>query len=715
MSASPATLFARARELARGKLPPEVAGALAALPNELREGAAASTSPPEQKILADAAEAAEAQRGAIERAFERGLLETFDRKLAPAPRGAGGVATDHASFTLVDDDTVELEIALGRLLRKTTDEIDADELAGVSARLGELAGGRSLEGAANPLGPETALEALQRACEAVPQPGPVRMALVNALQPHLALALRKLYAELNDMLLAEGVLPRIRRQVQRPSAGQAGRRATGPGVPAPAADASKVPGLPAGMTVSQAMALKELLPGATGAPIDVRAIIGALLEGPATSRRHGARMLANPEGSLYERAMTTPAPQALLDQLSQMQGAGAGDAAGGPGDLAAVVAHLAQTREHPLEQLTGELVSVVFDFVLHDRDLSAAVKVEIARLQIVAFKAAVLDRSFFARREHPLRELLTTIADSATDPEIDAGPDGRFVAGVRAIIDEVLAAFAADLAVFVAARERLAALVVELAREGEQEIAALAAELTDREQGEALRARATSAVATRIALAPAFVQRFLTEIWTNVLADTERHGRTGDDGWDARLALVDDLVWSVAPKQTADVARLTGMLPKLVPALNRGMKAVGATAETQRAFLDELMRAHTALLQAARAKRPPVPPPPAAPPAPPASGAIEAPDLAHDAAPVLARGAVVEFADAGPAVRAKLTWISPQRTIYLFTARGAAARHVAPGALAAALREGKARVVAEGGAVIDRALAAAVGEPRPGT
>ena len=557
MSASPATLFARARELARGKLPPEVAGALAALPNELREAAAASTSPPEQKILADAAEAAEAQRGAIERAFERGLLETFDRKLAPAPRGAGGVATDHASFTLVDDDTVELEIALGRLLRKTTDEIDADELAGVSARLGELAGGRSLEGAANPLGPETALEALQRACEAVPQPGPVRMALVNALQPHLALALRKLYAELNDMLLAEGVLPRIRRQVQRTSAGQAGRRATGPGAPAPAADASKVPGLPAGMTVSQAMALKELLPGATGAPIDVRAIVGALLEGPATSRRHGARMLANPEGSLYERAMTTPAPQSLLDQLSQMQGAGAGDAAGGPGDLAAVVAHLAQTREHPLEQLTGELVSVVFDFVLHDRDLSAAVKAEIARLQIVAFKAAVLDRSFFARREHPLRELLTAIADSATDPEIDAGPDGRFVAGVRAIIDEVLAAFAADLAVFVAARERLAALVVELAREGEQEVAALAAELTDREQGEALRARATAAVASRIALAPAFVQRFLTEIWTNVLADAERHGRAGDEGWDARLALVDELVWSVAPKQPADVPRLT--------------------------------------------------------------------------------------------------------------------------------------------------------------
>ena len=133
-------------------------------------------------------------------------------------------------------------------------------------------------------------------------------------------------------------------------------------------------------------------------------------------------------------------------------------------------------------------------------------------------------------------------------------------------------------------------------------------------------------------------------------------------------------------------------------------------ADAQRAFLDELMK-HILRSCRRRARSGRSPPPPAAPPPPPASDRIEAPGLAHDAAPVLERGAVVEFADADPAVRAKLTWISPQRTIYLFTARGAAARHVAPGVLAAALREGRARVVAEGGAVIDRALAAVVGEP----
>ena len=133
-------------------------------------------------------------------------------------------------------------------------------------------------------------------------------------------------------------------------------------------------------------------------------------------------------------------------------------------------------------------------------------------------------------------------------------------------------------------------------------------------------------------------------------------------------------------------------------------------AEGQRAFLDELMQAHTALLQAARSRQP-LPPPPAAPPPPLPSNAIAAAELTPDARPILERGAVVEFSDADPPVRAKLTWISPQQTLYLFTARGAAARHVSRGDLSTALREGRARVVADGGAVIDRALAAVVGEP----
>jgi len=472
-----------------------------------------------------------------------------------------------------------------------------------------------------------------------------------------------------------------------------------------------VAGMPAGMTLSQAMSLKDLMPGATGSPIDVGAIVAAMLEGPASSRQYGARMLANPEGSLFAQAMAMPVDPGFLAQLSQLQGAVVPATGTGTGDLAAVVQHLAHTRERPLDQLTGELVEVVFDFLLHDRDVPEAVKTQLARLQIVAFKAALLDRSFFARREHPLRQLLAAIADAAADPHVDVAAGSRFVDGLKAIVDQVVTGFESDLGVFVEASEKLVALAAELAAEREREVESLAPTLTEQERVEEVRARTRIEVARHLTgVAPQFVQRFLTDIWASVVADAEVRGLTGADAPEARLELIDDLLWSVTTKLPTDVPRLSQLLPKLVPALTRGMKGIDVPADRQHAFLDELMQTHAALLQAARGKRPP-PVAVAAPPPPPVEDeSIAAPDLAADAMLGLSRGAVVEFADVDPPVRAKLSWISPKRTLYLFTAHGAKARQVAPADLREALREGRARLLEEGSAAVERALAAVVGE-----
>jgi hypothetical protein len=734
MNANAPALFARSRELARSQLAAGVAAALGRLPGDLERLAAAATVPAEARILDDAMRVARLHRDAMAAAFERALLAAFDRKIRPPARPSAAAAEPTLDqLTLVDDAAMELEIALGRLVRKTADEVDAQQVAGVRARLGELAGGRAFEGSDNPLGPETALEALKSACDAAPAEGPVRMALVNSLQPHVALALRRLYADLNEMLIQAGVLPRIRHDIQRApnslraTAGSGGGGGGGPGAPGAApmstggvAGMPAMGGMPPGMTLSQAMSLKDLLPSATGSPIDVGAIVAAMLDGPAaTSRQYGARMLANPAGSLFDRAMAVPANAEVLAQLTQLQGAvmvGPAPGAGpGAGDLAAVVQHLARMREHPLDQLTGELVAVVFDFLLHDRELPEAVRMQLARLQIVAFKAALLDRSFFARREHPLRLLLAAIADAAADPRVDTGPEGRFALELKAIVDEVVATFESDLGVFTAAQAKLRGLTAELAAEGDREVEALAPELVEAERVEEVRRRARIEIAGRLTgVAPQFVRRFLTDTWVHAVADASAHARTGSDAWEARLELVDDLLWSVTAKLPTDVSRLTQLLPKLVPGLTRGMKAVDVPPEGQRAFLDELMRTHAALLQAVRGKRP-VPAEVAAPPSLPAAAEVEfdaAADLDADAMLGIERGAVVEFADVDPAVRARLSWISPKRTLYLFTAHGAKARQIAPADLRTALREGRARLVEEGGAAVERALAAVVSESR---
>jgi hypothetical protein len=72
----------------------------------------------------------------------------------------------------------------------------------------------------------------------------------------------------------------------------------------------------------------------------------------------------------------------------------------------------------------------------------------------------------------------------------------------------------------------------------------------------------------------------------------------------------------------------------------------------------------------------------------------------------LQRGSWVEFLhDALAPVRARLTWISPRKGIYLFTNAngGSAAISVAPEALAEQMRLGEARLI-DSGPLVDRAV-----------
>ena len=98
---------------------------------------------------------------------------------------------------------------------------------------------------------------------------------------------------------------------------------------------------------------------------------------------------------------------------------------------------------------------MVFDYILDDKSVPETVKGEISRMQIVAVKAAILDRTFFARRQHPMRQLLDRVAEVAADPDIATEEGSRFVLELRAMVDYIVHKFTDDLAIFTAALDTL--------------------------------------------------------------------------------------------------------------------------------------------------------------------------------------------------------------------------------------------------------------------
>src|SRR5690606_21326246 len=66
-----------------------------------------------------------------------------------------------------------------------------------------------------------------------------------------------------------------------------------------------------------------------------------------------------------------------------------------------------------VEDDTINLVSMLFQFIIEDRNLAAPIKGLLSRLQIPLLKVAMVDRSFFGKGGHPARELLNEVANAS--------------------------------------------------------------------------------------------------------------------------------------------------------------------------------------------------------------------------------------------------------------------------------------------------------------
>lgn len=688
MKAQASSLIPRIRELMRQRMRAGIEDAIRSMQDNMLESSRASQTAEDHQLVLQTLDLVHRDKRRLVENFEARLLALYDEKLGWLRDGGrqGGEPRAFGQFDLLDDQVFAQQVALKKLVQKTLEEIDKTDLVCVEVRLNELFE-VPIDGVRNPVGPGTALKAAQHACStACADDQAVQSALMNALQPHLAAGLTGFYRELNDVLLSAGLRPDYRPAIERDTSNRVARHP---------ADS--------GMSVSQVMSLRDLLPGRTSSPLDLTEIFAALMAGTPAHREYGARVLADEEHSLYAGAMDMPVREQLLESLHAMQHAPQANAEASALELRAVVAEMASAGEHPLDQLTGELVGVVFDFLLGDRKLPDTVKSELARMQIVALKAALLDRSFFARREHPLRALLDEIVRVGSDPTLDTQPDSYFLNGLKQVIDEVIAAFETDLQLFDVATAKLRDIVAEAAAESEQSLAEMTASLMAEERLAHVRTIAMEAMAKRVRPdAPPFVRAFLRETWPLALAEARINAAGDDELWDERMRLADALQDSVRPRLRHELPPFVATLPGLVRAVQDGIRAAGMPSEAARAFMDELMAAHTAVLQLRMA-----PVPTQATSATQLVVAVDSDMFSFQqssAAVLLQRGDVVELANGDAPQSAKLLWVSPGRSRYLFGVAGGGAHAMTGDEVANALANGQVRVV-QTGDVLDRAFA----------
>lgn len=253
------------------------------------------------------------------------------------------------------------------------------------------------------------------------------------------------------------------------------------------------------------------------------------------------------------------------------------------------------------------LVSMLFDFILDDRQLQPTMKALIARLQIPVLKVALMDKTFFDRGGHPARKLLNEMASAAIGwSEKASGQSDRLKAKIESVVERILGDFEANLNLFddllleftqfTDLESRRGQLIEQRTKDTEKGKAAteLAKKISETTIHSVIQTKEFNGQAI-----PDCVMTLLKEGWIRVMIlDYLKLGEESSE-WKGHHRFMYDLLWSVCPSEDGSEARgkLLQLIPVVVRRLRQGLLEVSFDELRLNGLLAELEKQHVTTLK----------------------------------------------------------------------------------------------------------------------
>jgi len=272
---------------------------------------------------------------------------------------------------------------------------------------------------------------------------------------------------------------------------------------------------------------------------------------------------------------------------------------------------LKQAADTPAERATIEIVAMMFQSILTEDRIPAAVRVWFARLQMPVLRVAVSEPDFFAATDHPARQLIDRMGACVMGFAGSANADGsvnvalereikRVVQVVEAYPDTGRRVFATVLTEF----EKFLAHYFEKENQASMKGVSLAQQI---EQRETMAIQFTIELRKMLNEVPVQdgVREFLFQVWADVLAVTAMREGAQSDVTKAMKRAAADLIWSASAKVSRDErAEVIRRLPPLLKTLRDGMSHAGLSTDKQDQHVRELNNALAAAFTAKTATIP---------------------------------------------------------------------------------------------------------------
>ncbi|KUF24954.1 DUF1631 domain-containing protein [Xanthomonas phaseoli] len=657
---------------------------------------------------------------------------------------AGDMGT--GPLSLVPEHVLESRLAVRNLATVLLRDFK-QVLARVDRRLGWIAGGLELMADTNPIGPEHLGVAIHEAfatCDLAPE---VRLVLIKLCERDLAEPIGKLYARLDETLAKAGVMPEISQAKRAPPRMQPRGETPEERGQAEAQGAhAEMGGDDQGDQYAPAWANRFLdrwahsrgrmqaatqrgradgggAGGTDGEADHPGGSQGMLLEAlhELLQQTRSVRDTAASAATVAVGQQRPLSQREMMSVLSLLQATPSATLQAAIGDDTESLAQRlknevlssatrlgvdpATAKLDPMDEDAIDLVGMLFDVMLDERDLENRSREMIGRLVVPFVKVALLDRKMFVQKTHPARRLLNSLAEACEGNNGDSAAERVLMGKVEEIVDRLVAEFNENLAIFLTLEEEFRDFLSQHRRR--VEIAERRATETQRgqEKLELARSRALSELEQRApedAGLPKAVDDFLRQPWLHHLTMAIlRDGEEGPGTIEA-LALADGVLEELAEARRHIVGK--PWLQVWQPALHRVFASVGLHGD---AVVVAITALHDTLQAIAEARPelekalPELPqvnlPPPAAESVSVVLGA-EAVAQSIDSADAerfraMDIGTWLDFVDKDGKVQAgKLSWVSPisQRLLFV-NRRGVRFCVASPEELAVMVRLGRLR------------------------
>ncbi|MDO8652736.1 MAG: DUF1631 family protein [Undibacterium sp.] len=604
-------------------------------------------------------------------------------------------------FSLVTFEEMESKVLI-RNLSQALEVNNAEILVALNIRIGNVLRSTPISISQNPFRPDIFVNAVYQAWMEFDATPEAHHLVLRLLQPDIFLQLKPILEEVNEALIARGILPDISDVYRGKSKGGEPTRSDELDERDPYLH-NKLRSIFSGQPVP---GIGKRTAGGlewTGS--------GSGFSGTGSAGRTGSVMIDRP----------------FFDYLTSIQKADRPSEAGvdrGTSPLRQISQQAPAENLTHIDQNTIELLARIFDFVFNDATIPEDIKNLIGQLQIPTLKVALLDKDFFFKESHPARVLIDTLAKSGAllDDAVSEDPLYQMIEG---IVERVQQEFDEQIDLFSDVVADLEAFLKEEEEKTEEAISLPVAKALKQEKMRLAREFAEHDVAIRVETGEVagFLETFLLEQWIRILTIAHSVKDQKPHALENALKTMDDLIWSLKSKNSAEERKLlVSKLPSMLSLLNAWLNAIKWDEPDRVFFFSKLAERHAAIARAPLEFSPRRQLEIAVNIAQRASerrlnrhvqDQIEQPnDVSSQQLEMLERGVWLSFVQQNDSTaRYKLAWVSPKRTRYIFTNRqGHDAFSISGEELVDKFRSGLATLIISD-SVVDRALIEALRDP----